>query len=234
MASDALTTQRTTRRTITKTGIKLVYAAPVVAASMRFGLQPTQAVSGDGCPECYVRLTHTGQCVREAVVPGECPCGFELTDLGECVKDGCKDCFINVGGICIPDQMPRTTDPASVGLRSSAASACHVTRCSDRPSRKHETGLGQMPAPFPFRRERCPDRSVIFCAAPVAARRGLCRALLRGHFSTGVTFCRSMPSSRVGGRSPEQRGNRCTRLIFQSGTGVLVSPSNTKYPGFEQ
>jgi hypothetical protein len=116
MASEALTTPRTTRRTIAKTGIKLAYAAPVVAASMRLGLQPTQAVSSDGCPECYVRLTDTGQCVREAVVSGQCPCGFELTDLGECIKDGCKDCFINVGGICIPDQNAPDNGPCKCGF----------------------------------------------------------------------------------------------------------------------
>jgi hypothetical protein len=91
------------RRTIIRTGAKLAYAAPLVAASMHIGAETVGAVSGDGCPECYERLTESGQCVREAVVRGECPCGFEVTDLGECIKDGCKDCFINVGGICIPD-----------------------------------------------------------------------------------------------------------------------------------
>ena len=105
-----------TRRAVIRTGMKLAYAAPVVAASMHLGLKNTHAVSGDGCPECYVLLTESGQCVREPVIRGECPCGFELTDLGECVKDGCKDCFINLGGICVPDAFAPPNGPCQCGF----------------------------------------------------------------------------------------------------------------------
>ena len=64
------------------------------------------------------------------LVRGECPCGFEVTDLGECVKIGCKDCFENVGGICVPERFPPQMGPVSAASRGSAGSACRATHCS--------------------------------------------------------------------------------------------------------
>ena len=69
----------TTRRAVLSTGARLAYSAPIVAATMRIGTRAALAVSSDGCPECYVRLSPGGTCIREAVVlpHGVCPCGFE-------------------------------------------------------------------------------------------------------------------------------------------------------------
>jgi hypothetical protein len=53
------------------------------------------------CPRCYV-LTG-GLCKRtQEPMHGRCPCGFEEA-LGQCMKDQCRDCFQNVGGICVPE-----------------------------------------------------------------------------------------------------------------------------------
>ena len=120
MALDDHTVRRPTpvsRRSIIRTGVKLAYATPLVAASMRFGHETVGAVSGDGCPACYARATPGGICVREAVLlaRGECPCGFEEDD-GFCVKDGCRDCFENVGGICVPERFPPANGRCQCGF----------------------------------------------------------------------------------------------------------------------
>jgi hypothetical protein len=54
------------------------------------------------CPTCYVPSAG-GTCVRVMEpMNGRCPCGFEETN-GECIKNSCRDCFENVGGICVPE-----------------------------------------------------------------------------------------------------------------------------------
>jgi hypothetical protein len=105
------------RRSIVRTGVKLAYATPLVAASMRIGAETVGAVSGDGCPECYVFSTDYGRCIREAVllVHGECPCGFD-PENDQCVKDGCRDCFDNVGGICVPELVPPANGRCQCGF----------------------------------------------------------------------------------------------------------------------
>jgi hypothetical protein len=94
----------TSRRSVLKQGAKLAYAAPVVAMSMRIGEHTVTAVSGDGCPACYVFSAVLGRCIRPAtdLAPDECPCGF-TAENGQCVKDFCRDCFENIGGICVPE-----------------------------------------------------------------------------------------------------------------------------------
>jgi hypothetical protein len=54
------------------------------------------------CPRCYV-LNAAAQCARtQAPMNGRCPCGFAESS-GQCLKNGCRDCFENVGGICVPE-----------------------------------------------------------------------------------------------------------------------------------
>ena len=103
----------TTRRTIVTTGVKLAYAAPLVAATMKLtagGLSAQTPVSGGGsvqCPECW--HDEGGQCVLNAPVDG-CACCFTNTG-GVCVPDfpvdhdgdGCVCGFYNVGGVCVPN-----------------------------------------------------------------------------------------------------------------------------------
>jgi hypothetical protein len=61
----------TTRRAVLRTGVKLAYAAPVVAASMKLAEQASSAqVSGPTC------------------TPSEQPC--ELTDPGACCSLCCR------------------------------------------------------------------------------------------------------------------------------------------------
>jgi hypothetical protein len=120
MALDDQTVRRPSpisRRSIVRTGVKLAYATPLVAASMRIGAETVGAVSGDGCPACYVFSTDYGRCIREAVllVRGECPCGFE-PENDQCVKDGCRDCFENIGGICVPELFPPANGRCQCGF----------------------------------------------------------------------------------------------------------------------
>ena len=61
------------------------------------------------CQRCYV-LDGNGACTRtQDPMNGRCPCGFTETADGQCVKNSCKDCFENVGGICVPE--PAGTAP---------------------------------------------------------------------------------------------------------------------------
>ena len=61
------------------------------------------------CPTCYFR--NAGGVCERTPEPwnGRCPCGFEETGsghplgAGQCVKDQCRDCFENIGGICVPE-----------------------------------------------------------------------------------------------------------------------------------
>jgi hypothetical protein len=54
------------------------------------------------CPACSI-ADGSGGCVRtQEPLNGNCPCGFVEED-DQCVKDGCRDCFQNVGGICVPE-----------------------------------------------------------------------------------------------------------------------------------
>jgi hypothetical protein len=54
------------------------------------------------CERCYA-LTANSTCVRtQDPMNGRCPCGFEEMQ-GQCVKNQCRDCFENVGGICVPE-----------------------------------------------------------------------------------------------------------------------------------
>jgi hypothetical protein len=105
--SDVLA-QQSSRRAVLRTGAKLAYAAPLVAATMKL-TDSAAAISGGPCPPCYI-LDANGRCVRtQDPMNGDCPCGFEpstedfFLGLGYCVKDGCADCFQNVGGICVPE-----------------------------------------------------------------------------------------------------------------------------------
>ena len=62
-------------------------------------------VSGEcaPCQRCYV-LGANGLCTRtQNPMNGRCPCGFTETSDGYCVKNLCRDCFKNVGGICVPE-----------------------------------------------------------------------------------------------------------------------------------
>ena len=42
---------------------------------------------------------------------GRCPCGFEESG-GQCIKDGCQDCFENVCGICVLEPLGTATNGA--------------------------------------------------------------------------------------------------------------------------
>ena len=54
------------------------------------------------CQRCYVE-NGSGGCVRtQNPINGRCPCGFAESN-GQCVKNQCKDCFENIGGICVPE-----------------------------------------------------------------------------------------------------------------------------------
>jgi hypothetical protein len=56
------------------------------------------------CPRCYF-LNASGACERtQGPMNGRCPCGFDYeASTGQCMKNGCRDCFENVGGICVPE-----------------------------------------------------------------------------------------------------------------------------------
>jgi hypothetical protein len=56
------------------------------------------------CPRCYF-LNADGACERtQEPMNGRCPCGFEYeASTGQCMRNNCRDCFENVGGICVPE-----------------------------------------------------------------------------------------------------------------------------------
>ena len=112
-----LSDSTTTRRTVVRTGAKLAYAAPLVAASLGLGTKAQAAdvvISGVGCADCAALTTFCGEGVCSELT-GQCEirpfdgaidlcCG----DSGERCIDGicqfspCNPGFRVVGGICIP------------------------------------------------------------------------------------------------------------------------------------
>ena len=61
------------------------------------------------CSRCYF-LDANGACQRKQnPMNGRCPCGFTEKADGYCYKNQCRDCFENVGGICVPE--PSGTAP---------------------------------------------------------------------------------------------------------------------------
>ena len=81
----------TTRRTIVKTGVKLAYAAPIVAASFKLRNASAQAAISGGNQPCQTFVCGNGPCAERGVI--DCFC-FELTEdpgNGLCLSDfGCS------------------------------------------------------------------------------------------------------------------------------------------------
>ena len=107
MPLEELTTRITTRRTITKTGVKLAYAAPVLAASMRLSAGGAGAVSPGGT--CFTfTCGQTTPCFDQPA-GFDCWC-FETVEnpgVGKCVSDffcGGPTCASDAdcgGGTCV-------------------------------------------------------------------------------------------------------------------------------------
>jgi hypothetical protein len=99
------------RRHVLKSGAKLAYATPLVAASMKLESRSTFAISG-GPGECsHLDTTCTkgvfdeahGQCMAQPINEDFCcgGSGFRCTN-GQCIHHVCKAGFQNVAGICVP------------------------------------------------------------------------------------------------------------------------------------
>jgi hypothetical protein len=131
MPFEELTTQLTTRRTITKTGVKLAYAAPLVAASMKLGTSAAGAASptcvaggtcggsptgcnGDGSCSCGATADGSTACFQWDVAgsggscagTGTCPSG-EACILGTCLGDYCQP-LCGAGGAAADGVRPNT------------------------------------------------------------------------------------------------------------------------------
>ena len=83
---DPSLSQSTSRRTIVRTGVKLAYAAPLVAASMSVRPAGATPVSGPTCAAGYLLIN--GGCFKTAA-------GF--ADFGSC-PNGCGGLACNVDG----------------------------------------------------------------------------------------------------------------------------------------
>lgn len=134
----------TTRRTVVKTGAKLAYAAPIVAASFSLASQrAAAAVSGaNPNPECaaatcttFVECSSTnadcvctstssggGFCVpgsTSCTVTGDCGAGFSCPADNVCVVDTCCG-----RPVCVPialnDQCPAGDGAGAAGVRQSS------------------------------------------------------------------------------------------------------------------
>lgn len=113
-----------TRRRIVKTGAKLAYATPVVAASFKLGVRQASAVSGV-CPDDGVVIDCSGIDNADAATCGDAgPVGscsrYQAGDCPACLEDnfcddapvcgaGCPDGFVCVPTCC--DDQPRCLAP---------------------------------------------------------------------------------------------------------------------------
>jgi hypothetical protein len=109
MSLEDLTTLTTTRRTIAKTGAKLAYAAPIVAASMKLSTGGAAAVSGGACTAASTCGGEPSACDGNVA----CSCGA--------TADGSTACFqwnvAGTGGSC------SASDPCPSG------EACILATC---------------------------------------------------------------------------------------------------------
>jgi hypothetical protein len=105
--SDALDREGTTRRQVIRTGVKLAYAAPVVAATMRLGSQNVAAVASIACPPNLICGVLQQPCGSDAsgvcssvrsVEANSCICGNDDCGPG-CTSDADCQSYAS-GSIC--------------------------------------------------------------------------------------------------------------------------------------
>jgi hypothetical protein len=128
-----------TRRTIVKTGVKLAYAAPVLAASFRLSQMGVGAVSGKVCPPNLICDERRADCGNDddgvcsnvvSIDPNSCICGNDACGP-DCSTDAdCQDyapgsiCQAPGTGCCgqtciAPCGVAHATNPLGRGARTS-------------------------------------------------------------------------------------------------------------------
>jgi hypothetical protein len=108
------TSNATTRRTIVKTGVKLAYTAPIVAASFKLRNASAQAaMSGGGNQPCQTFVCGNGPCAERGDI--DCFC-FELTeDPGK--------------GLCLSDFLCDSVSPCDTTADCPSGSTCVTNTC---------------------------------------------------------------------------------------------------------
>jgi hypothetical protein len=106
-----------TRRTVLRTGTRLAYASPLIAASLSLdSVQAAAVVSGAGCGDCAALSTECmvgvcdelhNQCRLQPVNEDHCcgdPHSGSRCTAGVCTTYTCDAGVENIGGICVPYQ----------------------------------------------------------------------------------------------------------------------------------
>jgi hypothetical protein len=91
----ALGAEKTSRRTIVKTGTKIAYAAPIVAASMKLGTQGVSAASPvlSACEQLCQSLTYGADCGYADCYQNQCAPGalnFGYCETNANTLEACK------------------------------------------------------------------------------------------------------------------------------------------------